>query len=426
MTIISWKGQTFNEIATARVKNNPTNNNIFRANPLRIYRRTTKGTTNSEFNGTMTMDYPGAAHKTQSTDCVGISQTININLTENKSERPGSCVPCTKTTFSKEADARRRVRSSGMNSRKFFSSSKQYLDNRSKSYNRNQYYYIRSGDQSVKAGSGTAQNNVYASNNVSHCKNFEFTSDVSFNYTWISNLNPRPVPDNEPLQTFTVDIPAGKYNNSDINRIFTNTMINNKHYYIAKQGKNKLILMHLVYNSSTNRFEFTTTAASATIFNTTDYLIPEVETSTAQFDAFDSPANPTVPTISFSNIEFRNALGFTADPVVDPNTLVVSAANAPQSNPGYVPLYYKPNNYKFAQQGAVSSSDRITRLKYESITNSAASYANALGLAVANALAYGVPQGGYTLKDRLGYPNKCTPKSVNGIMRKCPSTKIMG
>ena len=418
MTIISWKGQTFNEIATGRVKNNPENLNIFRANPLRIYRRTTKGSTNSQFNGRMTMDIPGAAHITEATGCVGVPQTININLTENKTERPGSCAPCSKVGFSKEVDARRRVRSSGMNSRKFLSSTKQYLDSRSKSYNRNQYYYIRSGDQTVKAGAGGSENNVYASNGESNCPKFVFTNDVSFNYTWVDNAK-NPV-------TYTVTIPAGKYNDSDINRIFTNTMVNNYHYYIQKQGGNKVILMHINYNLALKRFQFTSTVASETIFHTTNYSIPEIETGNAQNSAFESPGSDTIPTISFSNTEFRDALGFTQDPSPTSENLTITAANVSQIKPNYVPLYYKPNNHKFAQQGAVSSSDRITRLKYESITNSAASYANALGMAVANALAYGVPQGGYTVKDKLGYPNKCTPTVVNGQMRNCPSTKILG
>ena len=414
MTIISWKGQTFNEIATGRVKNNPENLSIFRANPLRIYRRTTKGSTNSQFNGRMTMDIPGAAHVTQATGCVGVPQTININLTENKTERPGSCAPCSKVGFSKEVDARRRVRSSGMNSRKFLSSTKQYLDSRSKSYNRNQYYYIRSGDQKVKAGAGSAINNVYASNGESNCPKFVFTNDVSFTYTWVD------------ATTKTVTIPAGKYNDSDINRIFTNTMVNNYHYYIQKQGGNKVILMHINYNLALERFQFTSTVASTVIYDTINYNIPEIETGNSQTPSFVSPGSDTIPTISFSNTEFLDALGFTGNPVPTSGNLTITAANVSQIKPNYVPLYYKPNNHKFAQQGAVSSSDRITRLKYESITNSAASYANALGMAVANALAYGVPQGGYTVKDKLGYPNKCTPTVVNGQMRSCPSTKILG
>ena len=77
----------------------------------------------------------------------------------------------------------------------------------------------------------------------------------------------------------------------------------------------------------------------------------------------------------------------------------------------YVPVHYKPNNAKFAVQGAVDSSSRLARLKYDTITNNASTYREAfdvygVGNATANALAYGVPAGGYTIKDKIGYPNK--------------------
>ena len=76
----------------------------------------------------------------------------------------------------------------------------------------------------------------------------------------------------------------------------------------------------------------------------------------------------------------------------------------------YVPVYYKPSNAKFAQQGAVDSGCRLTRLKYDTITNGGNSMRVAYGPSTANALAYGVPANGYTIKDKVGYPNKCTPK----------------
>jgi len=75
----------------------------------------------------------------------------------------------------------------------------------------------------------------------------------------------------------------------------------------------------------------------------------------------------------------------------------------------YVPVYYKPNNSKFAQQGAVDSGCRLTRLKYDTITSAGNSMRVAYGPSTANALAYGVPSNGYTIKDKIGYPNKCTP-----------------
>lgn len=76
----------------------------------------------------------------------------------------------------------------------------------------------------------------------------------------------------------------------------------------------------------------------------------------------------------------------------------------------YVPVYYKPSNSKFAQQGAVDAGCRLTRLKYDTITKSGNSMREAYGPSTANALAYGVPSNGYTIKDKIGYPNKCTPK----------------
>ena len=89
--------------------------------------------------------------------------------------------------------------------------------------------------------------------------------------------------------------------------------------------------------------------------------------------------------------------------------------------PPYVTIYYKPNNPQFAQQGAVSASSHTARERYNSITNNTAKYRNAYGLSVANALAYGVPENGYTIKDKIGYPNIQTPviSKYSGKLKKC-------
>ena len=52
---------------------------------------------------------------------------------------------------------------------------------------------------------------------------------------------------------------------------------------------------------------------------------------------------------------------------------------------------------------------------------SAASFRNALGQSVSNALAYVVPANGYTIKDKIGYPLKQTPtfSKYNDVMLKC-------
>lgn len=74
-----------------------------------------------------------------------------------------------------------------------------------------------------------------------------------------------------------------------------------------------------------------------------------------------------------------------------------------------VPVYYKPNNAQYAKQGGVSSGDKITRLKYNTITSNAMKFRNAFGSATGNALAYSTTGTVYTIKDKLGFPDKKTP-----------------
>lgn len=76
----------------------------------------------------------------------------------------------------------------------------------------------------------------------------------------------------------------------------------------------------------------------------------------------------------------------------------------------YVPVYYKPSNSKFAQQGGVSSSTRIQRIKYDTITSAGAKLQTTFGKETASALAYSTTDSSiYSLKTKVGYPNKQTP-----------------
>jgi hypothetical protein len=84
------------------------------------------------------------------------------------------------------------------------------------------------------------------------------------------------------------------------------------------------------------------------------------------------------------------------------------------------PVYYKPSNSEFARQGGVSSSERTARKIYNTITSNASLYRKAYGSQVADALAYGVPTPGYTIKDAIGYPNTKTPViTADGTLRSC-------
>jgi hypothetical protein len=92
--------------------------------------------------------------------------------------------------------------------------------------------------------------------------------------------------------------------------------------------------------------------------------------------------------------------------------------NYPISDPSYC-VTQNPNNVQFATQGAVTSSSLIARVRYNAIQTSAAQMKNPLGIATSNALAYGVPENGYTVKDIIGYPNPRYPNFKNGSQRNC-------
>jgi hypothetical protein len=303
--LFSWKGKTFTQISANLQKNNhPTTvvnrANLFRALPLKIYRKEIGASTettdrvvcNSRASQSVqNFEIPGG---TVTTDTIkysnsnGLVNTLDIPyLSDNRTDHPcSSCdvsiqTPITNTSLyvrslSQQDNARRRVRSAGMIKRKYdttknndtyYTSTNQYLNSRNRTYSQNQYHNIRQGSGNAKPGSSYTTENKYASNTINHCS---------------------------------------------------------------------------TTGSSTN----------------------------------------------------------------------------------YVPVYYKPNNSKFAEQGAVTSSNRLVRLKYDTITRAGLTFRSAFGASVENALAYGVPENGYTIKDKTGYPSNKTPtfSKYSDKMKVCAHT----
>ena len=65
-------------------------------------------------------------------------------------------------------------------------------------------------------------------------------------------------------------------------------------------------------------------------------------------------------------------------------------------------IYYKPNNCQFGQQGGVSSSSRLLRLKLNTINSSATSIGKSYGKSAASALAYsGRPEAPFINKEKM-------------------------
>jgi hypothetical protein len=74
-------------------------------------------------------------------------------------------------------------------------------------------------------------------------------------------------------------------------------------------------------------------------------------------------------------------------------------------------VIYKPNNLQYAQQGGVSSSSRISRLKYNTLNNNGAAFNSAAGAVNINAGRYQVePSPAYYTKYKPE-PNACLRKS---------------
>ena len=424
----SWKGETIEQITTSIRLNSRdgdiSERNLFIPQPLKHYRREIASkdqicNPRTSLSIDLLNTPNGSIINSQASDRNGLVNTLDINQTTNKTEIPGaSDVGCVIGT--PQTNALSRLRSSGMikksydptnNKSKYYTNAGQYLNSRSKTFKQNQYNYIREGDSSLTPGSGLSVNNLYSPAGKTDCEKYFLSTDTSFNYEWISS-------DNGQIQ-FPVDVSAGYYDVQDINNLLQRKMINNYHYFLQPGSKNKVTLLNIELNNLTKKVELT-----ATPINTSTAMArPKIPTSLGDTDVdWTVPVALTAPKFILVDNLLTTSFGFT------PGTYQTNTSpNVSSFKLRYNVLYYKPNNYQFAQQGAVSSSDLIVRKRYNTITDAASSYRTSYGLHVANALAYGVPANGYTVKDKYGYPNKSTPSvGSDGVYKECSDTKIRG
>lgn len=454
--IIPWKGQTFNQVVT-HIKKNGTiysdnTHNIFSALPLKTYRKeigTNSCTTSRNTTTIEELNRPGSSIvNTKSSICNGLVNIVDFNLTTNSSENIGNCASeCVVGT--PETNARRRVRSSGMIKKQFdlstdkptyYTDSRQYLNSRNKTYEQNNFHYFREGDATAVQGSSQSIANIYTTNTTTDCKRYYLSADTSFTYQWVAG-NPTgagggtPVADEPAGQygTFTVDLKKGFYDVSDINRGLHSQMTLNEHYFVDSDNGSKKFFINFVFNSSTKLVQLQIEPISDDIVTQQGLVQPTIETdSGTRPPVWNVPEATVIPIVDILDNDFKTLVGFTAGsyPSANQTTEYIVSSNSvdgPAIKPRYNRVYYKPNNHQYAQQGAVSSSSRITRLKYNAITTSASSYRNSFGPHVANALAYGVPANGYTVKDKLGYPLPKTPTFTStGEQRNCPNVSIQG
>jgi hypothetical protein len=92
----------------------------------------------------------------------------------------------------------------------------------------------------------------------------------------------------------------------------------------------------------------------------------------------------------------------------------------------YIPVYYKPSNSKYANQGAVSGGERVFRLKYDTVMYGGQATNTPYGLLKPTALAYSTGGNAYRLKDKIGVDAPLVPifPAGGGPMRTCASARF--
>ena len=409
-----WKGKTLYEVV-ATIQKNSTNasslstNQIRRAMPLKIYRKEIHNIKNQTLakncSGRIStkiadIDMPGSTIVSEISKSYsnGLVNTLDINQTTLSAEN-GSCnapLAC----FSPAYNARKRVRSAGMIPRKYDinknndtynSSTQQYLTSRNMTIKQNEFHYIRKGNSGFMPGPGLGSSNIYSPGGLSHCyQPFISISNNNnkFGYKWY---------DSTTSYNYTVTIPDGKYDPFSLNAIFQTAQLVNKTYITSSTGTNKF-LMAISYDTIAQSITLITDEVQYVNYST--YSRPDG----AQWFWGSNSSLKTY--INVLNNKFADLIGFLPGEYSNGTN---NTAFCGFILPTYVPLHYKPNNPTFAVQGAVDSSARIQRVKYNTITNGAALIKSAYGSAAANALAYGVSEQAYTAKTVVGDKAKLTP-----------------
>jgi len=435
--VIDWKGTHFQQISAGIKYNKKLNasevgtGDMFRARPLRIYRKEIASSAIEHCNPRISMSIddfnrPGGTITTSALTNNGLANIDAIPYSNNSCDHPSTNELCS-TFLSAENNARRRVRSSGMirpkfnaslNNDTYYTTSGQYLSRRNRSFEQNQYFHIRVGDNTNKPGSSSTIQNVYSANGLSDC--ICTVPDMAFQYRWINGTN------------YTVNLSAGSYTLDQLNRAMFTVMESQKHYYLENTFGTIVYLLKFEYNVETSRIVIQSTATNTSIHPSLNFSTPLADpaliTWVASIPNAPSTKNPSIVV----NASLSSMIGFSVGtyPSTIDNTpvgnLSAFGTTTPRLQPRYVPIYYKPSNSQFGVQGAVSSGDLINRKKYDTITSVGASFRSAYGNQTANALAYGSSMYGYTVKDKIGYPNKRTPTfpKYSDTMVTCEMSKI--
>jgi hypothetical protein len=290
----------------------------------------------------------------------------------------------------------KKYKSKNQNDSAYFTDNKQYLTSRNRLFSQNQYHYIRQGLPNAVPGSAQAVNNVYSANGLSHCPLYSIQANVNdvIQYIWIDGT------------LSTVHIPKGEYDIYSFNAAFQNGMFANHHYYRKLSDGTIGFLIQFSFDTQQGR-------------NTLQVLPPSTFAGSVPGASWTYTGDPT-PKVQLTNNSPLDGLGFPVGLFPQVNSRFAIAPNKGLLQPDYVVVAYKPSNSRFATQGGVSSSAHLARVKYDAVNTAAALTGDAYGPAVANELAYNSSFVGYTIKDKVGFPNTKAPViPPTGGLRKC-------
>ena len=421
---VSWKGRTFNQIISKMKKNTSSQSgeNIFIPPPVKQYRREIDTEDNCSRATISLADFfrPGATIVNSATGA-GV-HTVDFNLVNDATEKPTRQV-CAQSCARAE-NAKRRLRSAGAPKQNYYTSTAQYLQNRNIGNSQNNYQNLRIGEPTFRLGIPATIQNIYTPTGINKKSKVAITGcdtdeEPLFKYRWING------------DIIPVKVSDGEYDLEDLNLLFHAVQETKKHYLIDTFANNsKVHLMKFVYDVESDRIQIQCAGINYTMFSSDRYYQWTSYLITVDWTIPEQTQFPSV--ILLDNV-FLDAIGFETPGYYPPETFETTSDKyftngtiSPKMKTRFQPVHYKPNNATFATQGGVTSSSFITKLRYNTITNSTTNYTTPLGKADANALAYNVPPPGYSYKYNLGYSANCVPTIKRNQMTFCEDNKIHG
>jgi len=144
----------------------------------------------------------------------------------------------------------------------------------------------------------------------------------TFQYRWITGVD------------YTVTMPDGFYEISDMNNFLHQTMLNNGHYLTEISTNNAVWFLTMSVNTSTYKIDLLSFPMINTVYTSALYTTP---VPPSPIPPWSVPATSTNPQFVIPNTLFTNVLGIAAGtyPAAQNNTLITTSSStfAPQVNP---------------------------------------------------------------------------------------------